>query len=95
MFITRWLFKRRKKDPAAIIKSYSTVFDTPEGKKVLADLCSNGFIDTPSIDVNNPYQTAYNEGRRSMALHILNALQITNESLQRMYNKNEGTYDNG
>ena len=53
---------------------YRRVFDTVDGKMVLEDLAKRCFENYTSFDANNPYQTSFNEGRRSVYKHIINLL---------------------
>lgn len=49
---------------------YRDVFSSDVGKEVLLDLCKEASVLKPTFDLN-PYASAYNEGRRAMALFIL------------------------
>lgn len=63
------LKKRREK--ANLIIAYQTVFDSEHGRKVLKDLMSLcGFVQSSMDD--NSHVTAYNEGKRSVIVDILN-----------------------
>lgn len=50
---------------------YDYVFGTPEGKRVLADICKMGFIDRCTFAPLNKDKTILNEGSRLLALAIL------------------------
>jgi hypothetical protein len=60
----------RRPSPPRLHQAYRRTFDSPEGELVLADLERRGFGLTPHFDPD-PQRTAYNEGRRSLLLHIL------------------------
>lgn len=46
------------------------------GKKVWDELCSL-YYDIQSFDADNMYQTAFNEGRRSVILELMYRMQTT------------------
>ena len=56
-----------------IRKQYLAVFDGVAGKTVLADLYAKGRLMSPTFNTD-PMRAAFNEGARSMALHIFNML---------------------
>lgn len=49
---------------------YRDVFGTEAGKEVALDICKEACVFKPTFDLN-PYASAFNEGRRAMALWIL------------------------
>ena len=62
------------KNKAAI---YHSVFDTPEGRKVMEDLISiTGYFGETFV-ANDPYATAYNCGQRRIVNRILNFIGIS------------------
>ncbi len=63
------------------IKDYLTAFGSESGKRVLADLMKFGNMLGPSF-ATDPYRTAFNEGRRDVALYILNQLNYDLEKLR-------------
>ena len=66
------IFTREKKI-ADIIVQYQKTFDTDEGKAVLLDLIKSCGILTTTYS-NDPYETAYREGERSVVLRILKTI---------------------
>lgn len=67
-------------------KDYSTVFKSEAGERVLIDLKKTCFYDSPTIhDSNNHF--AFNEGSRSVVLHILNKLKLSAEKLKELQNE--------
>ena len=54
-------------------EAYRTLFDTPDGKTVLKDLEDFGFYHDSTF-VGDPNVTVFNEGRRSVVLHIRNMM---------------------
>lgn len=56
-----------------IRKQYQVVFDGAAGKAVLRDLYAKGHLMSPTFNTD-PMRAAFNEGARSMALHIFNML---------------------
>ena len=55
-------------------RAYRTVFATEEGKTVLADLYRFCGVEAQSF-ANDPCQTAFNEGRRRVALRIAHMIR--------------------
>lgn len=60
-------------DHLTLRKQYLAVFDGAAGQAVLADLYRRGGLMRPSFNTD-PMRAAFNEGARSMALHIFNTL---------------------
>lgn len=56
-------------DPLELHRAYRRLFDCPDGRAVLADIRLRGGTDRVSF-CHDPHRTAFNEGRRSMALHV-------------------------
>jgi hypothetical protein len=61
--------------------AYRKTFESPEGRKVLADLRRFCRMTQPTADVNNPNTTYLLEGRREVFLRILAHLQLTDEDV--------------
>ena len=55
----------------ALLRAYEAVFDSPEGRLVEADLLFESGLMEVSHAPGDPYDTAFQEGRRSMGLHLL------------------------
>jgi len=53
---------------------YQRVFDSEDGRAVLKDLLKRCYVNHTTID-DNPYKTYFNEGRRSIYMHIKNLLE--------------------
>jgi len=64
------LFKKRKHLHA----DYNFVFGTPEGKRVLSDICDMGYVSKTTFNPQCPEKTNLNEGSRLLALAILNKI---------------------
>lgn len=62
-------------------RAYRAVFDTPEGKKVLADLRRFCRATQPTADINNVQATYLLEGRREVWLRIATHLNLTEEDV--------------
>lgn len=62
-------------------RAYKSTFDNMNGKRVLADLRRFCGATTPSADVNNPYATYVQEGRREVWLRIMAHLNLTEEEV--------------
>lgn len=76
MWLGKWLFQQRRKK-TEMISYYKEVFQKSyAGKYVLADLCRHGHVDQNTFNPTSTEVTAFNEGKRAMALHILNTLGL-------------------
>lgn len=65
----------------AIRKSYKQVFNTEDGKQVLAHLCRNCFLTQTTFVAGDPHQTAMNEGSRRVVLSIIRQLNMDEKDL--------------
>lgn len=61
--------------------SYQHTFNTPAGRKVLADLRRFCRADIPTADVNNERTTYLLEGRREVWLRLQSHLQLTDDEV--------------
>ena len=52
-------------------KAYFDVFLSDNGKIVLADIAQRGLLHTVSFTGESPLSTAFNEGKRALALEII------------------------
>lgn len=59
------------RDRLNLIGAYQRVFDTPDGKVVLAHLMREGFVVKSTFVAGDSHQTAMNEGSRRLVLSIL------------------------
>jgi formyltetrahydrofolate hydrolase len=79
------LNKREKRRRA----NYKEVFSSEIGKEILEDLLRSNYFFT-STHGSDPYETAYNEGRRSVVCAILNYVTLDIDKIQaRMRNSYE------
>lgn len=60
---------RKAQKPRNLAQDYQDTFRSEAGKSVLEDLEKKGFFTRSSFDPD-PYQTAHNEGMRSLVLRI-------------------------
>ena len=67
-------------------EDYKLVFDSPEGKRVLADLEKTGYYNTTTFVANDAMATVFNEGLRAFILHIKTIKDMDLESLERIAN---------
>ncbi len=58
-------------------QSYQAIFEQPQGREVLHDLLREAGMFSTS-QTTNPHQTAFNEGKRFIALFVLNRLRMDN-----------------
>lgn len=61
-------------------RDYRSAFASESGKRVLADLARLCYL-TDSTFSENPYQTAVNEGRRQVMLHIQTIMRLDIDAL--------------
>jgi len=66
---------------AALMRAWRRLEEMPEGKLVLADLFATCGLLEPSHTIGDAYETAFREGRRSIALHALERLRWTETEL--------------
>lgn len=71
------VFDKRKE----LAHAYATTFNSPGGKIVLQDLLRKAGILEVAHEPGDPYMTAWRDGRRSMALEIIEALRWTEGEL--------------
>ena len=67
--------------------TYKEVFSTEPGREVLEDLMKNNFLWT-STHTSDSHETAFNEGRRSVILAILNYVSLDADRIQTMMKQN-------
>lgn len=63
--------------------AYKTIFNTPEGQEVLKYLAEEAGAYRPSFVPGDPYQTAFNEGKRQMYSHITGVINQNEEVIRR------------
>jgi hypothetical protein len=88
---------KKVKRSIANIQAYKSVFKSEDGQKVLWDLMKlNSFMQDSYVQ-GDPYSTAYNEGRRSVVLYILQKINENTQRLQKRYEEGmrneEGLFD--
>ena len=64
-------------------KLYKQIFNTPEGQDVLKFLAVEAGAYGMSFVPNDPYSTAFNEGKRQMYSHIIGVLNQNEDLLRR------------
>ena len=65
-------------------EDYKLVFDSPEGKRVLADLEKTGYYNTTTFVPNDAMATVFNEGLRAFILHIKTIKDMDLEQLEKI-----------
>jgi len=58
-------------DFEAMRKTYFNTFSSPHGQRVLMDIARRGLLHTVSFAGESPLGTAFNEGKRALALEIM------------------------
>ena len=86
-----WQTRRERRDAGAartrraeLIADYRTVFSTPSGQRVLADICRRTGVMQSSFTGDGAEATAYREGRRRAALEIIETINSDPETLARV-----------
>lgn len=67
---------------------YQNVFESPDGAKVLEDLSKTAFANKTTFN-ENPNKMAFNEGQRSIILHIKNMMKIDLEKTESLVKKQQ------
>ena len=64
-------------------KDWKFIYATAEGRRAIADLLASNGVFKPMMaaDPSNPYITAFNEGRRNVALDVIKYLKVTPRDL--------------
>lgn len=65
------VFMRR----ARLNEAYRITFDGTEGKRVLADILEKAGVLQTSVVAGDAYMTAFNEGKRALALTIIDEMR--------------------
>ncbi|WP_319469653.1 hypothetical protein [uncultured Pseudodesulfovibrio sp.] len=64
-------------DPLELHRAYRRLFESADGETVMFDLEKRGCFLRPSFSTD-PGRTQFNEGRRSLVLHVKHMLDETN-----------------
>jgi len=82
---------KQKRKAAATRRAYRTVFDTPMGQEVIADLMRMGGFHASTFKPDS-HETSFNEGRRALVIYILHKLykddSEVNEQIRKSYEQN-------
>lgn len=76
-------FFRRKRDRADLVICYQSIFSTDQGKAVLYDLMKSCHVFDHSV-TEDPHETAFNEGQRSVVLRIMKLMDVNPRQLRDM-----------
>ena len=85
-----WQTRRERRDAgmrtrrAELIADYRTVFGTPSGQRVLADIARRAGVMQTSFNGDGPDATAFREGRRRMALEIIETINADPDTLAKV-----------
>lgn len=63
--------------PLELHRAYKRIFDTPDGRTIMDDLEKRGCFERSSFSPEAG-RTEFNEGRRSLVLHVKHMLNETN-----------------
>lgn len=64
-------------NPLELHRAYRRLFESPDGRTVMNDLERRGCFSRSSFSTD-PGRTSFNEGRRSLVLHVKHMLDETN-----------------
>lgn len=70
------------------VLAYKRFFDTDDGKKVLVDLMKSCHMTTSTMG-KDPYETAFNEGARSVVVRIFKTVNADMSQVDEMIKKLE------
>jgi len=86
---------KRQEKAISVNKAYKRTFSTDDGQTVLEDLMvSAGVISGSSFVAGDPYQTAFNEGRREIVNRIIESVNIDPSKFMKiMESINDGDED--
>ncbi len=87
---------KRLEKAMAVNNAYKRTFATDEGQIVLEDLMlATGVISGSSFAPGDPYQTAFNEGRREVVNRIIESINIDPNKFMKIVDsiKDQGDYD--
>lgn len=65
-------------------QKYKELFKGPTGEFILSSLFDFAGFYKQSFVANDPYQSAFNEGKRAVALHIIQHLEMREEDLRNL-----------
>lgn len=72
---------------------YQNVFESPDGKKVLEEISRYAFVHKTTYN-DNPHRMAFNEGQRSILLHIQSMMKIDIDRTSELIKKQQKESDN-
>ena len=75
------------------LADYHTVFGTPQGQRVISDLCQRHSVFDPCHVPGDSHSSSYNDGRRSVVVDLLRYLQTSPEQLDNLLASPYGDYD--
>jgi hypothetical protein len=85
----RKVFDQWKRERATA-SAYKRVFESPEGEIVLRDLITEGGLLSVSHVSGDSHDTAFNDGKRALALHIFQRLRWSEPELVKIASENIG-----
>lgn len=68
--------KKNAIQAVSLSHDYHAVFDTPEGRRVLADMAKRGYFLSPVTDISSKANSEFNDGKRTHFLETLNILRM-------------------
>lgn len=72
------------RDRTRLNDSYKRVFDSPDGRIVLAHLCKVNHVFTSTFVAGDSHQTALHEGQRRLVLSIMRQLNVDINQLEKI-----------
>jgi len=78
--------EKRQEIAAKKYTAYREFFTSEKGEEILSDLMRAGCFTSSTIG-STPYETYYNEGRRSLILQIIETAKLTPTQIKKMTTK--------
>lgn len=78
----------KSKEMKATILAYKRFFDTTDGKLILKDLMKSCHVLSSTMD-KDPYETAFNEGARSVVLRIIKTNNTSIDEINKLIERLE------
>lgn len=71
-------------EAAKLRVAYRQTFNTPQGREVLADILRSGGVHRTGFVAGDPYMSAFHEGQRRLALHVVEMLNSDPDAVANM-----------
>lgn len=82
----------QEKKQIRLFDAYKNVFSSPMGKAVLGDMMAKFHVKHP-VRGDDPYDTYFRDGQRSVVLHIMGHLQLETKEYKEILLSRESDYE--